>query len=69
MFNFFIKKTLISPNQSSFKTSYFRYEVRRIFLDISRSVDKVWQSDLLYKLRQNDIAGNLLNILTDFFKR
>ena len=42
------------------------YEVRTVFLDISKAFDKVWHLGLLYKLKQNVIADNLLNILTEF---
>ena len=42
------------------------YEVRGVFLDISKAFDKLWNQGLHYKLRQNDISGELLNILTDF---
>ena len=44
------------------------YEVTGVFLDISIAFDKVWHSVLLYKLRQNSIAGNFLNDLMDFLK-
>ena len=37
-------------------------------LDISKAFDKVWQHGLLYKLKQNNSSGNLLETLTDFFK-
>ena len=43
-----------------------RLEVRGIFLDISTSFDKVWQEELTYKLQQNGISYELLNILIDF---
>ena len=42
------------------------YEVRGVFLDISKAFDKVWHQGLHYKLRQNCISGELLNILRDF---
>ena len=44
------------------------YEVRGVFLDISKAFDKVWHKGLLYKLEQNGIKGPLLNILKDFLK-
>ena len=44
------------------------YEVRGVFLDISKAFDKVWHKGLLYKLEQNGIKGLLLNILKDFLK-
>ena len=41
-------------------------EVRGLFLDISKAFDKVWHAGLIYKLRQNGICGDLINILNDF---
>ena len=42
------------------------YEVRRVFLDISKAFDKVWHKGLIYKLKQNGISGKLLNLIIDF---
>ena len=36
------------------------------FLDISNAFEKVWPKDLLYKLKQNRITGNLLSFITNF---
>ena len=41
-------------------------ETRSVFLDISKAFDKVWHEGLLFKLKQNGISGNLLNVITDF---
>ena len=41
-------------------------ETRGVFLDISKAFDKVWHEGLLFKLKQNIISGNLLNVITDF---
>ena len=41
-------------------------EVRGVFLDISKAFDKVWHEGLIFKLKQNGISGNLLQILSDF---
>ena len=40
-------------------------EVRELFLDISKELDKVWHIRFHFKLRQNGISGKLLNFLTD----
>ena len=40
-------------------------ETKGVFLDISKAFDKVWHEGLLFKLKQNGISGNLLNIITD----
>ena len=42
------------------------FEVREVFLDISKAFDKVWYEGLLLKLNQNGISANLLNLLRDF---
>ena len=42
------------------------FEVKGKFLDISKAFDKVWHEGLIYKLKQNGISGNLLNIIRDF---
>ena len=41
-------------------------EVRSVFLDISKTFDKVWHDGIIFKLTQNGISGNLLNLLRDF---
>ena len=37
------------------------FEVRGAFLDISKALNKVWRNGFTYKLKQNMVAGNLLN--------
>ena len=44
------------------------FEVRDIFLDVSKAFDKVWHTDLIFKLKQNGVTGDLLNILIAFLK-
>ena len=44
------------------------YEVRGVFLDISKDFDKVWHEGLTFKLKQNGISGKLLNLIKDFLK-
>ena len=43
-------------------------EVRGIFLNISKAFDKVWHNGLIFKLRQNGIRGDIINILQDFHR-
>ena len=69
--SFFIANELISSNQSGFKPgdsciNHDEYEVRGNFLDISKAFDKVWHNGLIYKLKQNGVGGNLLNLIIDF---
>ena len=69
IFKFFIENELISPNQSGFSDSFDDgFEVRGVFLDISKAFDKVWHEGLIFKLKQNGISGNLLNLLCDFLR-
>ena len=42
------------------------YEVGGVFLDISKAFYKVWHNGLIYKLKQDGVSGNLLNLITDF---
>ena len=48
--------------------SYFDegLEVRSVFLNISKTFDKVWHDGIIFRLIQNSISGNLLNLLRDF---
>ena len=39
-----------------------------VFLDISKAFDKVRHEGLIFKLKQNGISGNLLNLLCDFLR-
>ena len=41
------------------------YEIRGVFLDISKAFDKVWHEGLVFKLKQNGISDNLLNIFEE----
>ena len=44
------------------------YKVRGVFFDISKAFDKVWPEGVIFKLKQNGISGNLLELLADFLK-
>ena len=43
-------------------------KVRSVFLDISKAFDEVWNEGILFRLKQNSISGELLNVLPDFSK-
>ena len=42
------------------------YEVKWIVSEKSKAFDKVWHLGLSFKLRQNIIIGNHINVLTNF---
>ena len=58
-------KQLISIAHDTFNLLDEGLEVRDVFLDISKASDKVWHEGLIYKLQQNGISDELLNILID----
>ena len=81
MLKYFLGNNLISPKQfdscmnqhlsithDTFTSFDKTLEVRGVFLDISKVVDKVWHDGLIYKLKQNGIKDKLLGLLTDFMK-
>ena len=42
------------------------FEVRSIYLDMSKAFDKVWHAGLIFKLEQNGIEGKLLNLFKNY---
>ena len=44
------------------------FDVPSVFLDISKAFDKVWHNGIIFKLKQNGISGNLLNLLSNFLR-
>ena len=44
-------------------------EVRHVFSDMSKAFDKVWDEGLLFKLKQNGISGQILNLLTSYLDK
>ena len=42
------------------------FEVRAVFLDISKAFDKVWHDGIIFKLEQNGISGNLLRLFQNY---
>ena len=57
---------LLSITHEIYKSFDEGLEVRGVFLDISKAFDKVWHEGLIFKLKQNGISGDLLQILSDF---
>ena len=59
---------LLSITHEIYESFDVRLEVRSVFLDIFKKSDKVWHDGIIFKLNQNGISGNLLNLLQDFIK-
>ena len=59
---------LLSITREIYKSFDVGLEVSSIFLDISKVFNKVWHDSIIFKLTQNEISGNLLNLLEDFLK-
>ena len=77
IFIYFSANKLISKDQSGFNQllsitheSFASFdnglEVRSVFLVISKTFDEVWHEELIFKLKQNSIFGEILHILSDF---
>ena len=60
---------LISITHEIYQSFDDGFEVRGVFLDISKAFDKVWHNGLIYKLKQNGVASDLLDTLTNFLKK
>ena len=45
------------------------FEVRSVFLEISKAFDKVWHEGIIFKLKQSGVSDDLLNILSDFLRK
>ena len=58
---------LLSITHEIYKSFDDGLEVRSVFLDISKAFDKVWYEGVIFKLEQNGISGDILNLLKDFF--
>ena len=57
---------LLSITHEIYKSFDDGYEVRGVFLDISKAFDKVWHKGVIYKVKQNGVKGDLLNLIFDF---
>ena len=44
------------------------FEVKGVFCNISKAFDEFWHKRIIFKLKQNNISGNLLNVLSDLLK-
>ena len=59
---------LLAITHEIYKSFDDGFEVRGVFLDISKAFDKVWHEGLIFELKQNGISDNLLNLLCDFLR-
>ena len=59
---------LLSITHEIYSTFDDGLEVRSVFLDMSKAFDKVWREEIIFKLKQNGISDDLLNILSDFLR-
>ena len=59
---------LLSITHEIYKSFDEGFEVRGVFLDISKAFDRVWHDGLIFKLQENGISGKLLLLLKDFLK-
>ena len=51
---------LLSITHEIYKSFDDGFEVRGVFLDISKAFDKVWHKGIIFKLKQNGISSNYL---------
>ena len=54
---------LLAITHEIYKSFNDGFEVGGVFLDISKAFGKLWHESLIFKLKQNGISGNLLNLL------
>ena len=60
---------LLSITHEIYKSFDDGWELRSVFLDISKAFDKVWHEGLLLKLKLNRISGNVLKFIEDFLSK
>ena len=59
---------LLSISHKIYQSFDKGFDVRCLFLDISKAFDKVWHDCIIFKMKQNGISGNLLNLLSNFLR-
>ena len=57
---------LLSIMHEIYKSFDDGWDVRGVYLDISKAFDKVWHEGLLLKLKLNGISRNWLKLMEDF---
>ena len=59
---------LLSLTHDIYKSFGEKYELKRVFLNITKALDKVWHKRIIFKLKQNGIRGNLQELSVNFLK-
>ena len=59
---------LLSITHEIYKSFDDEWEIRGVFLDISKAFDRAWHQGDILKLKQNGISGNLLKSLMTSFQ-
>ena len=59
---------LLSGTHEIFKSFDDGHDMQSNFLDISKAFDKVRHEGIIFKLNQNGVFGELLNLLCDFLR-
>ena len=59
---------LLSLTHEIYKSFDDGLDLRSVFIDISKALDKVWHEDIIFKLKQNGISAELFNLLCDFLR-
>ena len=62
-----VTNQLISLVESIHSSLDIKFEVRSVYLDMSKAFDKVWHEGLIFKLKQNGIDGKLLGLFESYF--
>ena len=57
---------LLTITHEIYKSFDKGFEGKGVFLNISNVSDKVWHKDLIFRLKQKGIPGNLLNLLCEY---
>ena len=57
---------LLAVTHEIYKSFDEGFEVRRVFLNISKAFYKVWHEGFLVKLNQDGISGNFLKLSRNF---
>ena len=59
---------LLSITHQIYKSFDDGFDISSVFLDISKAFEKVQHEGIIFKLKQNGISSELLNLLCDFLR-